>query len=268
MNKFLFCVFLLIFSYSVHATNNDACDLLRRQYDLSTAQERQNLVNYGIGEIMESRDTPRLIISEKLIPDCEARWVATRYVSDKLFLDEFYDKKKYRVSHREFRLHKRVICMVIMTINRQGYRWLESGMTGTIKGPLHKLVTEELMPEWEEFLLITFSEGRLDLNYFTESTFAYPNPKLKPFIERDLQNGKDWPATGIIFCYFLKKNMGEKLDLSILEADWRRRKRSGIGYEHIDKNEVFAEALKLLKKKGQISFKEARKFKDQYVTIF
>jgi len=260
---------LLMVVHAIHAEKDLSCLLLAKQQALlqnfqATVPERdlrKGLEYNGVLELPESHGMPPVVLSEKLLPDCEARWVATKYVSNKLFSEKIYNKAKYRVQRKEFLKHKRAICTAVVTIVASGYRWLVSATWTILDRPVYQIVSEELMPEWREFLYNVITAREVHLDYFTESTFFSPDEKLKPFIDRDL--GKNLADTSVAVLYMLRKNFGEILDLEFVANDLRKRELG----KNENQEQLIIETLRLLSKEGRISLKDARKFRKKYVGI-
>lgn len=236
----------IFFLGSFGAIAGEDCSLVEKQLALLKPEDVKLLETKGFAyPYYFPSSLPGIVISEKIISSCKSRYAASRYFQNKVD-----GRIIYPVSVQEMaEARKDIAKAVYYALKAQGV-WSDG-----VSHEIFNTVSDELMPDWVEWQKEQLRRGYISEDYFTSKMFLKPDPSLQPFLNQLLKSTKQVPF--IAFAYFIKKNLGEKLDLQAVRLDLNNGEFEG---GDIEKPQIIKNAMKLLSKPGKITKEEAWEF--------
>jgi hypothetical protein len=236
----------IFFLGSFGAIAGEDCSLVEKQLALLKPEDVKLLEIKGFAYSHDFPSSlPRVVISNKIISSCKSRYTAEKYFQNKIRGEIIYPVSAQEIADARKDIAKAVYYALIV----QGV-WTDG--TGN---EIPNTVSDELMPDWLEWQIKQIHNGYISTEFFSSKMFLKPDPSLQPHLNQLLKSTKQVPF--VAFIYFLKKNLGENLDLQAVRRDLNNGEFEG---GDIEKPQIIENAMKLLSKPGKVTKEEAWEF--------
>lgn len=241
MIKYL--IFLISVTVSVIVVANDGCttEILSSK---TISEDKIELLHKN-GFIVINDSIPLVIIDKSIIESCQKKKLAEQYFHNKITGIDTYN-----ISRKDIGAIRKELSYAVYEALKNDQIWVDG-----LDHDRYLLVSDELLPDWNQYLIKLIKENGIYLEYFTDNMFISPDKILLPPIDARINSTKHFHD--LVLLFFLKKNIGEKIDLDIVMHQLREAK-------YINSSQSREDLLKLvheqLKSQSKISKKEATKF--------
>jgi hypothetical protein len=232
---------------SICAIAKDGCAQIEKQLSLLSQDDLAKLHTKGFALIIdEPRVVPSVVISEKMIASCRNRYIAERYFQNKID-----GRKSFPVSKKELSDARADVAKAVYYALAVKDIW-DDGVSHEI----FNTVSDDLLPDWVQWQREQLRHGYISEEYFTKRMFLNPDPSLRPLLNDVLKSTDSFQQIALMF--FLKKNLGEKLDLQLIRRELDRGTIYGGG--DVDKKTAIAHAIRILSKSGKVTLDDSWQF--------
>lgn len=246
MKKLLFIsIPVVLLTFAGASVGDERCENF--VFGLSS-DENLTLKQYGFVYLMEAPNgLPNVVISDDIISNCRARHIAEKYFTCKVSGNDVFEVTEYELEFAKKEISKAVFYALDPKNNNV---WVDG-----LSHEIYNIVSDELLPDWWEFVSKKLALSDVDLDFFTWSMWENPDKSIIPAIERGLLN-ESLSTYHVSLLLFLKKNVGVSVDM--IDAERRLRAAHSSNGE-IDEEEIMVTALNLLKK-ANINYSDALEF--------
>lgn len=243
-------LFLILSSSSAFGGTGEACRLLENQESFLSEAQEVSLERDGfvIGTAIPET-YPNIVVSSKLISDCDTRYMVTAYFSNKISGEErFPIQRPLSVSQRK------VLSETVCRAFRKPQLW-----TDGVSHEVFNTVSSDIFPEFFDCITRRVSDGEtIGPELFTETAFAGPSERLLSSIRRQLEMDRTITSDQVAMMLFVLKN-GGRLPREPESMTFLQNSRS-VDYGEIDNEEIIKRALTLLDGDESVSLSRARQF--------